>query len=543
MKQRDALEILKMGHNVYLTGAAGSGKTYLLNEYISFLKENDISVAVTASTGIASTHLGGMTIHSWAGIGINDDLNEWEMDSLLQKSHLAKRFQNTKVLIIDEVSMLHHYRLDLIDKVCRAFRQKDLPFGGMQIILSGDFFQLPPISKNNEGFCFINKANVWNDMDLKICYLDEQYRQDCDTLTNILNNIRQNNAGENVLAPLRLRYKKQIDSHIVPTKLYTHNVDIDIINNQQLDLIEGSPKIFEMQTKGKKNLVESLKKSCLAQEELRLKKGAVVMFLKNNPIKKYVNGTLGNVIDFSASGLPIVKTYDGRTIEAEEESWVIDEEGKIKAELKQIPLRLAWAITIHKSQGMSLDCAEIDLSKSFVEGMGYVALSRVKKIEGLRLMGLNEIALRVNEDILNLDGELMESSRLAEEELNSFSGDEIKRAQKIFLDLVSSTKEEKEDALSTYEKTRLLVEEKLSIKEMAKNRELTETTIISHLEKLLEEENKPNLKYLETGFPSGRLKKIKNAFKKSDDMKLTPVKEILGDDFEFEEIRIARLFL
>ncbi|OGD67962.1 hypothetical protein A2996_02080 [Candidatus Campbellbacteria bacterium RIFCSPLOWO2_01_FULL_34_15] len=543
MKQKEALEILKMGHNVYLTGAAGSGKTYLLNEYINFLKENDVSVAVTASTGIASTHLNGMTIHSWAGIGINDDLNEWEMDSLLQKSHLAKRFQNTKVLIIDEVSMLHHYRLDLIDKVCRAFRQKDFPFGGMQVILSGDFFQLPPISKNNEGFCFINKANVWNNMDLKVCYLDEQYRQDCDTLTNILNNIRQDNAGENVLAPLRLRYKKQINSEIVPTKLYTHNADIDIINNQQLDLIEGSLKIFEMHTKGNRKLVETLKKSCLAQEELRLKKDAVVMFLKNNPIKKYVNGTLGKVTDFSAGGLPIVKTYDGRIIEVEEESWVIDEDGKIKAELKQIPLRLAWAITIHKSQGMSLDCAEIDLSKSFVEGMGYVALSRVKKIEGLRLMGLNDIALRINKEVSELDKKLLLFSEKAVDELGSFSENEVKKIQETFLNLVSPTKEEKQESLSTYEKTKLLIDEKNSLQEIADKREVTKETIVGHIEKLLESGEKIDIDYIKKGFEKNRLEKILKAFKKTKDKKLTPVKEILGDDFGFDEIRVARLFL
>jgi ATP-dependent exoDNAse (exonuclease V) alpha subunit len=543
MKQKEALEILKMGHNVYLTGAAGSGKTHLLNTYINFLKERDVNVAITASTGIAATHISGMTIHSWAGIGIKDYLDEWELDSLLQKQYLAKRFQNTKVLIIDEVSMLHNYRLDLIDKVCRGFRQNDMPFGGMQVILSGDFFQLPPINRNSDEFNFINKSEVWSNMGLKICYLDEQHRHECGTLTNILNDIRQNNAGENVLAPLRLRYKKTIKSDIIPTKLYTHNADIDKINEKQLDDIEGHSKIFEMQTKGKKNLVESLKKSCLAQEELRLKKGAVVMFLKNNPIKKYVNGTLGTVIDFSDRGLPVVKTYNGKIIEVERDSWNIEEDGKIKAELKQIPLRLAWAITIHKSQGMSLDCAEIDLSKSFVEGMGYVALSRVRTIDGLRLMGLNQIALQVNKEILDLDKQLLEESEIIVDELNNFSKEDIERAQKIFIDLISPTKEEKEEKLSTYEKTRILVEQKMSIKDMAKTRELTENTIISHFEKLLEDENKPDLDYLKKDFPTKRLNEIKKAFKKSGDTKLSPVKEILGDDFDFDEIRLARLFL
>ncbi|OGD67240.1 hypothetical protein A2442_00510 [Candidatus Campbellbacteria bacterium RIFOXYC2_FULL_35_25] len=544
MKQSEALEILKMGRNVYLTGPAGSGKTHLLNTYIDFLKENGVGIGVTASTGIAATHMNGVTIHSWAGIGIKDDLDEWEMDSLLQKQYLAKRFENTKVLIIDEVSMLHHYRLDLIDRVCRGFKQNELPFGGMQVILSGDFFQLPPITRGGGESSFINKSGVWQNMNLEVCYLEEQFRHKCDTLVDILNSIRQNNAGENVLVPLRTRYRKELKSHITPTKLYTHNIDIDKINEGELEGIDGPARIFEMETKGKKALVETLKKSCFAQEELRLKKGAAVMFIKNNPIKKYVNGTLGTVADFSERGLPIVKTYDGRKIEVDRESWIIDDEGKIKAELKQIPLRLAWAITVHKSQGMSLDAAEIDLSKSFVEGMGYVALSRVKSIDGLRLMGLNTIALQVNKDVLNLDTELMELSKKSVDKLQKMVEKTKKQKQKEFLESVGgSAKKGKEITLSTYDETQLLVEKKLSIEDIAKERDLTENTIINHLEKLLEGNEKLDLNYLEKDFPSDKLKKIKKAFKKSGDTKLTPVKSILGDGFSYEEIRLARLFV
>ncbi|MFC1623661.1 helix-turn-helix domain-containing protein [Patescibacteria group bacterium] len=543
MKQKEALEILKMGHNVYLTGAAGSGKTHLLNEFIKFLKENKVETGITASTGIAATHMNGTTIHSWAGIGIKDDLDDWELDSLTQRPYLFKRFKNTKVLIIDEVSMLHSYRLDLIDKVCRAFKRNNLPFGGIQVVLSGDFFQLPPINRNGDDFGFINKSQVWQNMDLKICYLEEQFRHECPILVDILNNIRKNDAGENVLVPLRKRYKKNLEN-ITPTKLYTHNIDIDRINEGELDEIDNPLRTFEMENKGRKKLVESLKKSCLAQEELRLKKGAVVMFLKNNPIKKYVNGTLGKVIDFNDWGLPVVETYDGRKIEVERESWTIDDEGKVKAELKQIPLRLAWAITIHKSQGMSLDAAEIDLSKSFVEGMGYVALSRIRRIDGLRLMGLNTTALQVNGEILELDSDLLRLSEEATEELQNIPAEEKEEKKKRYVKSVEGSKIEKEEKVSTYEKTRLLIETKISIKEMAKKRKFTEQTIMRHLEVLLEDkENKPDLKHLEPGVSSERLEKIKKAFEESGDTKLTPVKEILGEDFEYDELRLARLFL
>lgn len=548
MKQKEALEILKMGHNVYLTGPAGSGKTHLLNQYIKFLKENNVEVGITASTGIAATHMNGMTIHSWAGIGIKDYLDEWELDSLLQKQHLAKRFENTKVLIIDEVSMLHHYRLDLIDQVCRGFKQNDLPFGGIQIILSGDFFQLPPITKGSNEISFINKSQVWQNMNLKICYLDEQHRQECDTLTNLLNNIRQNKTGEEVLAPLRTRYRKSIEG-ITPTKLYTHNIDIDVINNRELDLIDGLGKVYEMTTKGRKNLVEVLKKSCLAQEELRLKKGAVVMFLKNNPIKKYVNGTLGKVVGFDIMDFPIVEVKDGRKITVEPESWTIDEDGKVKAELKQIPLRLAWAITIHKSQGMSLDAAEIDLSKSFVEGMGYVALSRIRTFDGLRLMGLNKIALEVNKEVLELDKELLEMSEIAVEELREMPSEEREEKLKKFVKKVADSKvkkekekELKEPRLSTYEVTKILVEHKKTISEIADDRGLSKDTIIKHLEEL-KKSGEVDLSYLKKDFDKKRLVKIIKTFEKIGDGKLTPVKEELGDGFEYDEIKVARLFL
>ncbi len=542
MKQSEALEILKMGHNAYLTGPAGSGKTYLLNEYIKFLKKNNVEVGITASTGIAATHMNGVTIHSWSGIGIKDDLDEWELDSLLQKQYLAKRFENTKVLIIDEVSMLHHYRLDLIDRVCRAFKQNDLPFGGIQIILSGDFFQLPPITRGSGEFCFINKSQVWKNMDLKVCYLEEQHRHECDTLTTLLNNIRQNKTGEEVLAPLRTRYRKSIKG-ITPTKLYTHNIDIDEINNRELDLIEGGLKVYEMVTKGRKKLVETLKKSCLAQEELRLKKGAVVMFIKNNPIKKYVNGTLGKVIGFDKMDFPIVEVKDGRKITVEPENWTIDEDGKVKAELKQIPLRLAWAITIHKSQGMSLDAAEIDLSKSFVAGMGYVALSRIKTFDGLRLMGLNKVALEVNKEVLELDNDLVRLSEEGVTELKEMPKEKKDKKLKKFVKEVAESKVEKEPIISTYEITKILAEHKKTIPEMADERGFTEDTIIRHLDELKKGGEKIDLDYLKKDFDTKRLSKILKVFKKVDGAKLTPAKEMLGDDFSYDELKVARLFL
>src|SRR3989339_836551 len=174
MNQAQALDILKAGRNVYLTGAAGSGKTHALNAYIAYLKHRNVGVGVTASTGIAATHVGGITIHSWSGIGIKETLTPYEIDYLTQKEHLAKRFSKTKVLVIDEISMLSPKMFDTVDQVCRAMKRNEQPFGGMQIVLSGDFFQLPPISRDGGSIRFVNASRAWNEMDVRVCYLDEQ---------------------------------------------------------------------------------------------------------------------------------------------------------------------------------------------------------------------------------------------------------------------------------------------------------------------------------------------------------------------------------
>ncbi|MBL7058033.1 AAA family ATPase [Patescibacteria group bacterium] len=411
MTQNQALQILNKGHNIYLTGPAGSGKTFLLNKFIEDLNKKGVGVGITASTGIAATHLDGVTIHSWAGIGINEELTDKQITSLKTKAYLKKRFTKTNVLIIDEVSMLHSHTLDLVDRVCKIFKGNSLPFGGIQVVLCGDFFQLPPVNKYGQELNFINESNAWRNMDLKICYLNEQFRQEDNKLTKILNEIRENNITDATRNAIMTRYKKDINSDISPTKLYTHNIDVDYINNTELNKLTEKSKIYSMHCKGPDNLVDIIKKNCLAPETLILKKGTIVMFVKNNFSKGYVNGTLGIVINFE-NGHPVVETIAGKKIFVETEDWKINENELTKAEIKQIPLRLAWAITIHKSQGMSLDAAEIDLSKSFICGMGYVALSRVRTLSGIKLMGINNKALEVDSNVLEFDKKLKLLSRM-----------------------------------------------------------------------------------------------------------------------------------
>ena len=411
MTQVEALTILKAGHNVFLTGSAGSGKTFLLNEFIEYLKAEKIPVGVTASTGIAATHINGRTIHSWCGFGLEETMNH-QVKTSIARSDLRQRVKKAQVLIIDEISMLSASRLDLVDNICRVIKKDDHPFGGMQVVLSGDFFQLPPVARGEEDSRFALEADVWSRMNLKICYLEEQHRHADQKFLELLNALRRRENLVAVKKILATRLNKEVDSNIKPTKLYTHNVNVDSYNKSELKQINGEARVYDMHTTGLLNLVEKLKAGCLAPENLELKVGAVVMFVKNNFKEFYANGTLGKIIGFDGdSGFPLVETVSGDIIEAKREVWPIEDSSGVVASISQIPLRLAWAITVHKSQGLSLDCAEIDLSRTFEYGMGYVALSRVRSLSGLKLLGFNDMALEVNEKIITFDEELQAQSK------------------------------------------------------------------------------------------------------------------------------------
>ena len=426
MNQEEALRILKNGHNVYLTGAAGSGKTYLLNTFIRYLKAKGVNVGVTASTGIAATHMAGITIHSWAGIGILRTASDTQIQTIIRNKQIAKRLRKTQTLIIDEVSMLDADRFELLEKVVRLARGSWEPFGGMQVVLCGDFFQLPPVARVNEPLPrFVYKSAIWNNINLKVCYLHEQYRQGDKEFLGILNAIRDATVDERVVNRLHQCRIAAVSKSRRVVKLYSHNPDVDLENERELARLPGKEYEYQMVVAGVPAIAQSLKRGCLAPERLVLKKGATVMFVKNNFEKGYVNGTLGTVRGFNEAGSPIITLLNGREIVADSATWSVEENGKILAQTIQIPLRLAWAITVHKSQGMTLDAAQVDLSKCFEKGMGYVALSRVRSLEGLRVLAFNDLALKVNEETLAFDQELKRSSDKALCELSSLPKQKI----------------------------------------------------------------------------------------------------------------------
>lgn len=682
MKQATALDILKTGKNVFLTGSAGAGKTYTINQYLHYLRARDVAVAVTASTGIAATHMNGMTIHSWAGIGISNELTAKDIARIKKRTAVVERIERTKVLVIDEISMLHRQQFELINQVLQAIKENTLPFGGIQLLVAGDFFQLPPIGEphesNRDKFAFM--AQAWLDADFQICYLSEQHRQKTDK-TAIVGNTYY---GLDLNAILNQIRSQQFTPHIMPaltataehvladnrTRLFTHNVNVQAINEQELSKLTTAAHTFRAWGEGDEKLVETLKKSVRNTPELVLKLGAKVMFIKNNTELNVSNGTMGKVVDFVATTLkqpskqtddspsnnhpseplddqalvadssalldaieqeqqadtadlldevnggqsqqthhtdeddiaatdtaddklsellyPLVELNDGRKVIAEYDSWRIDdEEGEILAAYYHIPLTLAWAITIHKSQGMTLDAAEVDLSKTFEKGQGYVALSRLKQLSGLQLLGVNELSLQLDPLARGADQRFQAISAEQECEFLTRSKKQLNDLHREFIIQCRGTLDK--EKIAAYEnrakqqqkliekrrhavqqlqsladdaagvitptvlETKALLDESLTIAEIAQARNLAQSTVMGHIEKIAEHFPRANIAHLRPDdewlqpIDKAYQKIAKRVDKRDKDndgkIKIRAIVEELRNVYSYNDVKLALLFL
>ncbi len=568
MTQSQALSILKTGANVFLTGEPGSGKTHTINEYVAYLRARGIEPAITASTGIAATHIGGMTIHSWSGIGIKTKLDKYDLNKIASNKRIVKRILRSKILIIDEVSMLPPETLAMVDAVCREIKQSSKPFGGIQIVLVGDFFQLPPIIKTEAEngtqttlieetpACFAYDSPAWKRTNPTVCYITEQYRQDDSNFLALLSAIRRNAFDSDHLSRIKTR---KIEPHNAPDgapKLFSHNADVDRVNDKVLAKLSGKPQTFNMSSQGPDVLVSTLKRGCLSPETLYLKVGAAVMFTKNNQKGSFVNGTLGVVEEFDKySGYPTVKTRGGKRIKVEPMDWSMEEDGKIRARISQLPLRLAWAITVHKSQGMSLDEAVMDLSNVFEFGQGYVALSRVRRLSGLHLLGWNERTFQVHPDVLIKDAEFRAQSEQSIRAFDNVDQDETVVIQKRFIHTCEGKQEanysqniihETGDTRHKrrWERTLELIRSGKTISAVAEIRGRAEGTILEHLESLRALGKLPaqDIAHLASGSEQSIIE-IQDAFRELGTDKLSPVFEKLDGIYPYDKLRLARLML
>lgn len=570
MLQSQALSILKTGANVFLTGEPGAGKTYTINEYVTYLRAHGVEVTITASTGIAATHIGGMTIHSWSGIGIHEKLSARDLNDIATRDYVVRRVERAAVLIIDEVSMLPTGTLVMVDAVCQKIRRNAEPFGGLQVIFVGDFFQLPPITKISaptkqtqtqllevapeELFAF--NSPVWTAVNPVVCYLSEQHRQNDQNFLDVLAAIRTNSFNGSHRRHLETRKTSLENAPTTAPKLFSHNANVDALNEQTLETLAGAPKCFTMATDGHPTIVAMLVKSCLSPEKLYLKIGARVMCTKNNPREDFVNGTLGKIVGFDAdSGYPEIVLTGGKKMIMTPMSWTVEDRGRELARITQLPLRLAWAITVHKSQGMSMDAAVMDLSKTFEYGQGYVALSRVRTLAGLHLLGWNERTFEVHPQVLEKDAEFRAASEKAIARLATIPATDLQKRHDDFI-LSADGKlsqpsqphrpEKKSKPGGTHLTTLALWNAGKNCLAIAAERELTEKTILNHIEKLVVDEKIPPLDIMSRLVSpelNAALPEIKRIFFELDTNKLTPVFEKLNGRYSYRDLTIARMLL
>ncbi|KAL7489408.1 hypothetical protein ACHAW6_015006 [Cyclotella cf. meneghiniana] len=417
-EQRKAAEMSLNGKSVFISGAAGTGKSHVSKFIIQSLQKSEKKCSPTAPTGVAAINVGGSTLHSFFGIGLGLGSVSSLVRKIKKKNAVVQRINETDVLLIDEVSMLSCDLLETLDGVARQVRQRDEPMGGMQIIAVGDFFQLPPIAKQEEHayvedsmdkqrlYCF--DSTVWAELGLteNTIQLTEVQRQEHGSKFELfLSMIRNGNVPPNILRDFNRKClisndNPLPDDGIIPTRIYTHNLDVDSVNESRLAQLEGDlvtcNAIDEWREKMpvgtpagvKKNMKASI--SAELSDVVRLKVGAQVMLTRNkdleNGFRSLVNGSRG-VVECFKDDLPIVRFDNGRVEKMTRvEAVRYNPDGGIGALVrKQLPLKLAWATTVHKSQGSTLSRAILDISKTFEAGQAYVSLSRVKDIEGLYL--------------------------------------------------------------------------------------------------------------------------------------------------------------
>lgn len=400
------MKVLQSGQNVFLTGEPGAGKTHTTNTFRDWLLSRGRSCAVTASTGIAATHIGGTTIHSFSGIGIKTSISEADIQKIMHNWYKVEEICDTKTLIVDEVSMLDANFIDNLDYILKRIRNDSAPFGGLQIVFVGDFFQLPPVTRPTEEdpqpeTVFAFESQSWKEADLKVCYLTEQHRTGDPLFLDILRRMRAGKLPEGDIATISRHGEMNPVLH-----LFTHNVDVDKMNTQALARLSGPMYENCIYSEGVPFLKQWLIKNMLSPFKLQLRVGAKVMFTKNNFEEGYVNGSLGIVTGFRGRN-PVVQIDDGDEVEVRKAEWVFeDKDGEVKARAVQYPLRLAYAITVHKSQGMSIDAARIDLSKVFEYGQGYVAVSRVRSLAGLKLTGASTESFHMHPKVVQFDASI-----------------------------------------------------------------------------------------------------------------------------------------
>uniref|UniRef100_A0A8D3DCI2 ATP-dependent DNA helicase PIF1 n=1 Tax=Scophthalmus maximus TaxID=52904 RepID=A0A8D3DCI2_SCOMX len=419
-EQAAVLGAVLSGKNVFFTGSAGTGKSFLLKRIMGSLPPK--STFSTASTGVAACHIGGTTLHNFAGIGSGSAPLE-QCIELAQRPAVLQHWTTCRHLIIDEVSMVEAQFFDKLESVARSVRRSTQPFGGIQLIICGDFLQLPPVSKGKEKASFCFQARSWRKVIQVNMELTEVRRQTDQSFISLLQAVRVGRVTEEVTAKLLKSAYHHIEKDgILATRLCTHKDDVELTNENKLQQLPGSVRVFEAHDSDTA-LVKTIDVHSPVSRLIQLKVGAQVMLTKNLDVSRgLVNGARGVVVAFDSGkhGLPRVRFLCGVTEVLKPERWVFKSSGGIHLSRQQLPLKLAWAISIHKSQGMTLDCVEISLARVFESGQAYVALSRARSLEGLRVMDFDPRVVRADPDVLLFYKKLRKERLLMQASMDDF---------------------------------------------------------------------------------------------------------------------------
>lgn len=426
-EQQAVIDAAVAGESIFLTGVAGTGKTAVVMAIIERIQaDTKRNIAVTSSTGTTAVDLpNGKTLHTFAGIGLGQDTKDELCEQVKKKKWLQKIWRDIDCLLIDEISMIDPVYFEKLDLVARLSRKRTMtPFGGLQLILVGDFAQLPFVTRDKNPV-FLFETKLWADMELKTFSLQIVHRQQGDPdFIGLLQRVRVGKITDNdikkLMSKVNAPLKKMLDKGIIPTHLYSFNQHVDEMNAAELKKLPGNAIKFTM-TSGAKccegvdpDVIQKkrlfLMKNCNAVAELELKPGAQVILTTNYAFAfRLVNGSRGVVVEMDEkSQYPIVQFADKKVlIRPWEWKQFLDKKMKSYVYVSQLPLKLAWSITIHKSQGMSLDCAKISLDKSiFAENQSYVALSRIRSFDGLSLINFDPRCIRANERVIEFYDEL-----------------------------------------------------------------------------------------------------------------------------------------
>jgi ATP-dependent DNA helicase PIF1 len=393
--QAKSLELMKSGENIFLTGGAGSGKSFVIRE---FLRTPDSqSMPLLASTGTAAVLIGGRTFHSFFGLGIMEGGAEKTVERATQNRRVCRRISEAEGIIIDEVSMISASAFAAAETISRIARESQLPWGGLRVIAVGDFAQLPPVSRGQtRDWAF--KSERWMATDFLSYHLQGNQRTKDELYLRILSKVRFGGPDEEVRDFLNdcIRIEDPEDK---ATRLYPLREQVENHNSRELDSLIGDKVAYPTIFLGDERFRENFKNHLPIPETLSLKKDAVVMFVQNDPQKRWVNGTLGRVVDLQTDKL-VIRKQRGREVTVDKAQFSLqDADGNVLMSAINFPLKLGYATTIHKSQGATLEQMWVDMSRLWEPGQAYVALSRLTTAEGLRLLGWHPRSFLVDPEV------------------------------------------------------------------------------------------------------------------------------------------------